>query len=308
MQTRSLLHTLLAFAVLSPATACREDETPSDDVGATEGDGDGDPTGDGDGDPTGDGDGDPTGDGDGDPTGDGDGDPTGDGDGDATGDGDGDDQAAQCQQLADAITQDLSVDDGGCAIIVRFDYETLSPTAWSHQCGSFSEGILDADEARMLGDCCSDGERLAPDDDALFTLFSQPDADAETDGGVKVISHHLAALVLEATIGREGQAGDLQHPGEWSTPENLGSGCEGSAPSGTGYDLTMNGEELADGRRDDVMAAFADTALAQAIHDSGTVESAMTLAYPRTLAAFEPSEAEYLLVLLVDTRDDDDDE
>ncbi len=275
----------MAFATTSLIFACADDqqtEAGADEVG----------DGDGDGEPEGDGDGEPAGDGDGEPAGDGDGEAPGDGDGEVPGDGDGDAQAEECKANADMIAPEIAQPDGGCTIIVRFDYQSLEPKAWSSDCADFSDTTLDIDEARKLSDCCSDGEPLNPDDTEMFILYKTP----APEGGVAVVSNHLAKRSFEATMLSMGE-GEITEPQKWVEPDNLGSGCGATVPTGTGYDLTMEGAELDAMALDSVLSAFADTALTQAIEQNAKIRKTLTLAYPLGIDPVDPEKAEYVLIV-----------
>ena len=206
MRTRPLLHTLLAITATTLMFGCADDEQkPGDDE---VGDGDGDGTGDGDGEgqeEIGDGDGEP-GDGDGEP-GDGDGEP-GDGDGEP-GDGDGD-AGDQCQMAADMIAPELMQADGGCSIVVRFNYENLEPLEWAHTCAAYAEEPLDEAAARELSECCrEDSMLLTPaEDDRNFVFYRAPEA---AEGGVAVISSQLGQLTFEGSIVMDGTGKRVVH-------------------------------------------------------------------------------------------------
>lgn len=194
--------------------------------------------------------------------------------------------------IAEMLATELSQPDGGCTTIVRFNYENLEPISWNTQCGSYSEMRLDEDAARMLSTCCSDGMRLGPAEEDMFVFHSPADEDG---GGVSVISNHLAQRSFEATLVVDG-SGEISHPQEWQMPDRLGSGCAATAPTGTGFDLTMDGAELDMARLDMVLSALADTALPLAIEQSGgMLKRTLTLAYPHT--ADDPAMTEYVVIV-----------
>jgi hypothetical protein len=296
MRTRPLLPTLLAIAATSLVFGCADDEQ-KEEAADEVGDGDGDKggqeeIGDGDGEPAGDGDGEPAGDGDGEPAGDGDGEPAGDGDGEPAGDGDGE-PAEACQTEADMIAADVMHTEGGCTIVVRFNYESLEPLGWASTCAPASDNELKEEDARKLSECCSDGKLLSPaEDQRLFVFYKAP----ETEGGVSVISNHLADRSFEGTIVKGGM-GDITLPKEWKPAEDLGEKCGAKRPMGEGYDLTMGGTMLDKEEHEKVLGAFADTALTKAIELHGKINRTVTLAYPRAVDPLDPKTAEYVIIV-----------
>jgi hypothetical protein len=194
---------------------------------------------------------------------------------------------------ADMIAPELAQAGGGCSILVRFNYQTLDPISWTSICGPYVDEMLTEEDARKLSECCSDGMRLgAPEDDRIF-VFHTP---AETEGGISVISNHLGQRSFEATI-LSGGAGDIVFPDDWTPAENLGDNCGADNPPGEGYDLAMEGAELDQTELDLVLQAFADTALTQAIEKNSMIQRTLTLAYPRTVGPFDPTTAEYVMII-----------
>lgn len=272
MQARPLLHAFMAFAATSLIFACADDEktdTGADEVGDGDGDGDGRGT-----------------------EGDGDGEPTGDGDGEPSGDGDGDSRIDDCQTNADILAAELEQADGGCTILVSFGYDSLEPTGWASDCAAYPEETLDEAGARALSECCKEGTLLNPGDEHMFLLYETP----EPDGGISVVSNHLGKLSFEATLRMMG-AGDITLPDQWMAPDHLGRQCEGVAPEAKGYNLLLGGSELDAMELDAVLSAFADTALTEAIQKHGTVKQAVVFAFPRVLEPFDPTKAEYVMLI-----------
>jgi hypothetical protein len=218
---------------------------------------------------------------------------TGDGDGDGTGDGDGD--SDPCTTAAQALAPTLTSELGGCDIVVRFDYETLAPLGLSSRCGDYKGAFIGEPAARMMSDCCSSGQLLSPPGDDGFYLFYSPPGDF---GGVAAISNHLVTRVFEATIIWHG-IGEISDPSEWLDAAALGRGCESSVPAAQSYDLIFNpGAPIDPMQLEALLAALADTSVLPAIASAGnTVYRMVVLAYPRTVGAFDPKVAEYVVLL-----------
>src|SRR5690606_38271909 len=159
--------------------------------------------------------------------------------------------AQECQMIAEMLATELTRADGGCTTVVRVKYENLEPIALYTQCASSREMRLDDVVSRMLRTCCSDRMRLHPAEGGVFVFHSPADEDG---GGVSVISNHLAQRSFEATLVVDG-SGEISHPQDWQMPDRLGSGCAAMAPTGTGFDLTMDGAELDMAQLDKVLAA-----------------------------------------------------
>jgi hypothetical protein len=230
--------------------------------------------------------------------GDGDGDATettGDGDPDGTSAGDGDGDGDPCTTAAQALAPMLTSELGGCDIVVRFDYQTLAPLGLSSRCGDYKGAFIGEPAARMMSDCCSGGQLLSPQGDDGFYLFYSGPGDI---GGVAAISNHLVTRMFEATIYWHG-TGEISDPSEWLDAAQLGSGGEGSVPAAQSYDLISNpGAPIDPTALEALLAALADTSVLPAIASgNNTVYRMVVLAYPRTVGEFDPTAAEYVVLL-----------
>ena len=195
---------------------------------------------------------------------------------------------------ADMIAPELMQADGGCSIVVRFNYENLEPLEWAHTCAAYAEEPLDEAAARELSECCrEDSMLLTPaEDDRNFVFYRAPEA---AEGGVAVISSQLGQLTFEGSIVMDG-TGKLVFPATWQPADQLGTGCAAEMPMADGYDLAMDGAEIDPKELDELLKKFADTALTQAIEKNGMVHRVLVLAYPRVLP-FEPAMSEYVVII-----------
>ncbi|HVI01694.1 MAG TPA: hypothetical protein VM869_23420, partial [Enhygromyxa sp.] len=91
--------------------------------------------------------------------------------------------------------------------------------------------------------------------------------------GVTAVSNHLVVRTFEGTIVWDG-AGEISYPSEWTTPLDWGFDCEAAVPEAQSYDLIVEPGAAID-----------------------AIELEAVLAYPRSVGAFDPSSAEYVVLL-----------
>lgn len=93
--------------------------------------------------------------------------------------------------------------------------------------------------------------------------------------------------------------GDITYPATWRPAAELASGCEASGGPGvsSGYDLAADGAPLSTAEVDAAVAVVADTALMRAFWGGGYVFTTVVLRYPRTVGAFDPTTAEWVVLL-----------
>lgn len=184
-----------------------------------------------------------------------------------------------------------------CALVVLFDFETHAPSGWHLQCDVGDLG-MNVDTARALtswgGDDISEPNN-EPSDDRSFLFYTAP-----TDtGGVGWVSNHVG-LMFDASI-VAGGVGAIQHPESFGNAGDLGTGC--IAPDigleWRGYDLTIEPVVYGVPHVAEVWAAIVDTAVLRAVllDADGSDYTLDALTYPRTMADFKPSNADYVVVL-----------
>jgi hypothetical protein len=224
---------------------------------------------------------------------------------DSTGTGDGTDTAetaedsAACVAALDSMLALFQAQQGQrCAMVVLFDYETYEASGWHLQCDAGELG-LSVDEARALtswgGDDISEPID-EPVDDRSFIFYTAPN----DMGGVGWVSNHVGLMFDASIVG--GGVGAIAHPESFGQASELGTGC--IAPNAAfevrAYDLTEE-TVVIDYQMlhvEEVWLALLDTAVLRAVLlDYGEGLTIDMLAYPRTMAEFEPSSADYVVVL-----------
>lgn len=219
---------------------------------------------------------------------------------------DGDDGSEISASCSDAIEHLVSTFEAGesdrCALLVSFDYETFEVTGWNFMCGP---GDLDLDETEARALTTWGGDEISepmdePDNDRSFIFYQAPG----DEGGVGWVSNHVG-LLFDASIMWDG-TGEIHYPDEFADPSELGSGCtpfhEEQIFELRGYDLTKQNYVtdylLPEGHPLALMNSLLDTAIVHAARQSfGGVFYLDFLAYPRSVGEFDPSAAEYMLVL-----------
>lgn len=216
----------------------------------------------------------------------------------------------QCEAETAALAPFVTQPDGGCSVVVRVDHETLALLGYQPACSALRDELLDESQARALTECCaSAGTSLdSPADQGLW-VFHAPPGDADEPGHVAIVSSNVGARLFEATITRGDGNGEIEFPGAWVEPEGLGDGC-GMVPMPelASWDL-VDGGPVADDRLREVWNVVGSTALPFAMGAVGEPRHAAVLRYARRLetdGTFEPSTAEYLVVIEGGIDDDDD--
>jgi hypothetical protein len=191
-----------------------------------------------------------------------------------------------------------------CAAVIFFHYESFEsysgapqPYGWHLDCNAGDLG-LSVDEARALtswgGQEISEPEDWPPED-ASFLFYEFPDP----VGGVGWVSNEVG-LLFDASI-VAGGVGEIYHPQELRDPSELGCCCsplEGFAFEVHGYDLTrpvvVTDFQLPPNAYDELLGALQQTALWRLDLLAGPVG---IVAYPRTVAEFDPNAAEYIVIV-----------
>jgi hypothetical protein len=183
-----------------------------------------------------------------------------------------------------------------CAFVLLFDYETYELSNWNVECETGDLG-MSVDEAREL--TTWGGQDISGDEpaDRSFLFYTS----VEDAAGVGWVSNHVG-LLFDASIVAAG-IGEIHHPSIMRDPSELGTGCvyPGWAFEWRGYDLTEEPVvvDLHLANTEPLWAALHDTAVVRAVVADATPDTVITrdvVAYPRTIADFDPSAAEYVIV------------
>ena len=90
--------------------------------------------------------------------------------------------------------------------------------------------------------------------------------------------------------------GDIVHPNSWEAPGLLSSCPAAPLPVRRGFELG-GGQPMAAADVDAVLTQVMQTALPGAFATNGGVWDAMVLTYPRTVGAFDPETAEFIVLM-----------
>jgi subtilisin family serine protease len=214
-----------------------------------------------------------------------------------SGDGGGTDPM-QCEAEVAALAPFVTRPDGGCSVVVRVHHETLALLGYQPTCSALRDEPLEESEARELTDCCaSTGTALdSPADQGLW-VFHAASGDAGEPGHVAIVSSNVGARIFEATIARGDGNGEIVFPEAWVEPDGLGESCGAvPMPELVSWDL-VEGSRVADDRLREVWRVVGTTALPFAMGVVGEPRRAAVLRYARRVDSFEPSTAEYLVVI-----------
>ncbi len=202
-----------------------------------------------------------------------------------------------CADEIEALAEEMYADIGTCTAVLRLDYQTYDLLGYQLFCGSYTS--LTESEARKVAQAATGygAEALmlnAPDPEDEW-VFYQPPGDF---GGVGVVSARNGLAVFGGSIVWMGD-GDITYPLEWRSPETLGSGCDpaGGIPRARGYDLVSGGTALDPAEIDAALDVVLDTAIPGAFWEKGYVFDAVVLSYPRTMGAFNPATAEWIVMV-----------
>ena len=93
-------------------------------------------------------------------------------------------------------------------------------------------------------------------------------------------------------------SGDITYPTSWRDPSGLGSGCDasGGIPTVHGYDW-VEGRTLTVAELTSALAVALQTAIPAAFWGGGYVFDGVVIRYPRSVGAFDPSNAEWIVIV-----------
>ncbi|MBI2898246.1 MAG: hypothetical protein HYY06_32145 [Deltaproteobacteria bacterium] len=296
------LQDLRLWLALWTALACvacgsGDDDTDGDADTDSDSDADSDADSDSDSDADSDSDSDSDSDADSDSDSDTDSDSDSDSDSDADSDADGDADGDVCSGLRDALAARMFPDQGACTAVVRLDHDSLGILGYQLVCGPY--GGMTEDEARAIAQADTGygagGQMLNPADPEDAWVFYEPPGDF---GGAAAVSADTGLSVFGGSIIWMG-TGEITYPEAWADADELGEGCadpdEDLGPI-RGYDL-VGGGDLA---QEDAQAAsevVRATVVPGAMWQTGYVFATVVLRYPRSVGAFDPSTAEWIVLV-----------
>jgi hypothetical protein len=207
----------------------------------------------------------------------------------------GPDTNGACEAATATLAAQLYAKIQAYSVVVRLDHDTLAPLGYAVVAGpykSLDESAARAEATAQTG--YGAGALLSgPNPEDAWVFYESPG----DFGGVGVVSARTGLSVLGGSIVWDG-AGDLTWPKTWSPASDLASGCPISGGLGThrGFDL-VTGDALASKDLDSALAVVATTAIPAAMWQGGYAFDAVVLRYPRTVGGFDPSTAEWIVIL-----------
>ncbi|MBI4602098.1 MAG: hypothetical protein HY721_09075 [Planctomycetes bacterium] len=200
-----------------------------------------------------------------------------------------------CEDEVAAIARETSIV-GSCSGVVRLDYLSRRVLGWQLVCGKYAQ-VTEA-EARQRAQADTGygaaGRMLSPPSPEDAYVFYESPGDF---GGAAAVSARTGLSVFGGSIVWDGR-GEITYPKEWRLPATLGSGCaplDREIPA-RGYDLAA-GDALPAGEVEAALDVVRRTALPEGLATSGYVFDATVLLYPRSVGAFDPTSAEWIVVL-----------
>lgn len=201
-----------------------------------------------------------------------------------------------CDALAAAI-RDEATAQPACSTLVRFDFETLAPLGFSISCDRFigaTEAEAQATAAAATG---YDSTLLAGDATGVPFVFYDAPGDF---GGTTVVSARTGLAIFGASIVWSG-TGEITLPATWRPSAELGLGCTAIAvdppPPSTSVDLAQGQAAVAPAAFAAALAQSEQTAVASGLLAAHYIFERMVLLYPRTVGAFDPARAEWIVIL-----------
>lgn len=200
-----------------------------------------------------------------------------------------------CAALSEKLVPELQIV-GACTVVVRLAYTDKAVLGYAVRCGKYAattEETARKEAAAATGFGATSPLISGPDPQDEFVFFQAP-ADI---GDVAAVHRRSGLAVFGGSIIGLGK-GDISFPKQWRPASELGSGCSGGitpAPA-RGYDL-RDGKELA---AEDVQGALGvvwQTAVPLAMAKANYVFDAMVLLYPRSVFGFDPTTAEWIVLV-----------
>lgn len=202
-----------------------------------------------------------------------------------------------CSDEVDTLAKEMYAAPQACTAVVRLNYTTYDILGYQLICGRYN--YIDEKQARLTAQNDTgyglNGQMLnpsAPED--VFVFYESPG----DFGGVAAVSARTGLSLFGGSIVWMG-TGEISYPMEWHPASELGQGCDpaGGIPVAYGYDLVKNGAPVGDAELDRVMSVIEGTAIPAAFWQGGYVFEAVLILYPRTVGAFNPDNAEWIVLV-----------
>ena len=199
-----------------------------------------------------------------------------------------------CSGAIEALSAELYASPQACNVVVRLDYSTRMLLGYQVFCGPFASVTEETARTAALRDAMHEGVALNPPSPEDAYVFYQAPGDF---GGMAAVSAGTGLTLFGGSIVWDGH-GDITYPTSFRDPGLLGSDCPilRPAPSKRGYDL-RSGTALPAVDVDAALAVVDATAAPGAFWDGGYLFDAVVILYPRTVGAFDPSTAEWVVIL-----------
>ncbi|MBZ0121321.1 MAG: hypothetical protein K8H88_30270 [Sandaracinaceae bacterium] len=206
------------------------------------------------------------------------------------------DVSSSCDNQIDDLATLLNIGGRACTVVVRLDYTTRDILGYHVVCGSYAS--VDEPAARSAAQSATGfggaGAMLnepSPSDDYVF--YESPG----DFGGAAAVSARTGQAVFGGGIVWLGH-GDITHPTTWRPAAELGSGCDpsGGITTRRGWDL-RGGTALSAADVDAAVSVVLGTAVPAALWRGGYVFDSVVLLYPRGVGAFDPSTAEWIVLV-----------
>lgn len=207
-------------------------------------------------------------------------------------DGDG---GATCAERAAPLLDELTAGPAACTVILRFDHDTLAGRGYQIVCGVPTSVSEEAARLAADADVVFAPDTLNPDNPIDEYVFFRPPND---DGAVIAVSAMTAVTVFKAFIWWDGP-GYIETPDEWRSHDELLVGCGNSTLVPDSYYDLVAASQGGQAAEDPIPALklALDTSAALALEQFGSISSAVTLRYPRTVGAFLSSTAEWVVLV-----------
>jgi hypothetical protein len=202
---------------------------------------------------------------------------------------------SSCEAEIAAIAQEAQIV-GSCSAVVRLDYLTRRILDWQLTCGKYARVTEEAARERAGADTGHGGGRMlsAAEPQDLYVFYESPG----DFGGASVVSARTGLSLFGGGIVWDGR-GDITYPASWRGLASLGSGCrrfEGEIAA-SGYDLAAGSAELAPADIEAALEVVRTTAVLEGMATSGYVFDAAVILYPRSVGVFDPTTAEWIVVV-----------
>lgn len=202
-----------------------------------------------------------------------------------------------CEAAINAIAGVTQVG-GACTTTVRLDYQSKKLLGHHFTCGGYQSPTEAQARATAQADTGfgQNGQQVASDTPADAFVFYESPGDF---GGAAAVSRTTGLSVFGGGIVWSG-TGQITYPQGWLPPSALGPGCGPSPmippPKSRGFDL-RGGGPLPDAEVKAALDVVWSTALPLGLAKTAYLFDAVVLLYPRTVGAFDPNNAEWIVLV-----------